>query len=360
MAKFKDLSGMRFGKLVVLEQAERSATGRIRWNCKCDCGNEHIVHTCHLNSGSITDCGCEKSKRTTERNLIHGDSRARLYNIWIKMRDRCSNPKNQDWELYGGKGVTVCDEWNTSYESFRTWSYENGYDDSKTIDRISSDGNYCPENCRWTTSKVQANNTSRNHFIEYHGEKLTIAEASERYNVPYGTLKRRISNYGWPIEKAIETPVIKQEDKEMANKMLELVDLYKELLDRKEELAEQTKANNKEIETIKNELTQMMIEEECASVSRNGYKYSLQEKVIYSKRSEEDLAKNEVSFFDFLRDEGMGDIIKETVDSRTLSSTIKSMVEEVGELPEHFLDYINTYETMEISKRKETNSALKK
>lgn len=144
------------------------------------------------------------------------------------------------------------------------------------------------------------------------------------------------------------------------NKLLELVDLYKELLDKKEELADQTKANNKEIETIKSELTQMMIEEECASVSRNGFKYSLQEKVIYSKRSEEDLAQNETSFFDFLRDEGMGDIIKETVDSRTLSSTIKSMVEEVGELPEHFNAYINTYETMDISKRKETNKALKK
>lgn len=144
------------------------------------------------------------------------------------------------------------------------------------------------------------------------------------------------------------------------NKLLELVDLYKELLDRKEELADQTKANNKEIEDVKKDLTQMMIDEECASVSRNGFKYSLQEKVIYSKRSEEDLAQNEVSFFDFLRDEGMGDIIKETVDSRTLSSTIKSLVEEVGELPEHFNDYINTYESMDISKRKETNKALKK
>ena len=144
------------------------------------------------------------------------------------------------------------------------------------------------------------------------------------------------------------------------NKLLEIVDLYKELLDKKEALAEETKANNKEIEAVKNDLTQMMIEEECASISRNGFKYSLQEKVIYSKRSEEDLAQNEVSFFDFLRDEGMGDIIKETVDSRTLSSTIKSMVEEVGELPEHFNDYINTYETMDISKRKETNKALKK
>ena len=144
------------------------------------------------------------------------------------------------------------------------------------------------------------------------------------------------------------------------NKLLEIIDLYKELLDKKEALAEQTKANNSEIEFVKKELTQMMVDEECASVSRGGFKYILQEKVVYQKRSEEDLAKNETPFFEFLRDEGMGDIIKETVDVRTLSSTIKSMVEEVGELPEHFLDYIRPYETLDIMKRKETNSAARK
>lgn len=143
------------------------------------------------------------------------------------------------------------------------------------------------------------------------------------------------------------------------NKILELVDLYKELLDKKDDLAEQTKANNAEIESIKNELTKMMVDEECASISRNGFKYILQEKVVYQKKSEEDLAQNEVSFFDFLRDEGMGDIIKETVDPRTLSSTIKSMVEEVEELPEHYNNYINIFEKMDIMKRKETNKALK-
>lgn len=144
------------------------------------------------------------------------------------------------------------------------------------------------------------------------------------------------------------------------NTLLELVDDYKELLDKKEDLAEQTKENNKAIEEMKKKLSDMMIAEECPSISRNGFKYSLQEKVIYSKKSEEDLANNEVSFFDFLREEGLGHLIKETVDSRTLSSAIKEVVEEVEELPEHYNDYINKYETYEISKRKETNATGKK
>lgn len=144
------------------------------------------------------------------------------------------------------------------------------------------------------------------------------------------------------------------------NALLELVDEYKELLDKKEDLADQTKENNKAIEEMKKKLSDMMIAEECPSISRNGFKYSLQEKVIYSKKSEEDLAQNETQFFDFLREEGLGHLIKETVDSRTLSSAIRDLVEEVDELPEHYNDYINTYETYEISKRKETNSAGKK
>ena len=141
--------------------------------------------------------------------------------------------------------------------------------------------------------------------------------------------------------------------------LLELVDKYKELLDRKESLAEQTKENNKELEDLKKELSAKMIEEECPTISRDGFRYTLQDKVTYNKKSEEDLSKLDVSFFDFLREEGLGDIIQETVNARTLSSTIKSLVEEVGELPEQYLDYINPYETYDIMKRKETNKAGK-
>lgn len=145
----------------------------------------------------------------------------------------------------------------------------------------------------------------------------------------------------------------------MEGKLLELVDLYKELRDKKDELAEQVKANNAELEYVTQQLAQQMIDDEVPNISRGGFKYILSNKVIYSKRNEADLAKNDMSFFDFLREEGLGDLIKETVDSRTLSSSINSLVEEVGELPEHYNDYITSYEKLDIQKRKDTSKAIK-
>lgn len=138
--------------------------------------------------------------------------------------------------------------------------------------------------------------------------------------------------------------------------ILELIDNYKELLDKKEALAEETKANNKEVEEAKNALSQAMIDAEMPKVSRNGFLYSLQDKTKYSKK-----AGDSEEFLGFLEQEGLGDIIKRTVDARTLSSTIGEVVEENnGELPEGYGEYINVYQYYDISKRKETNKTAKK
>lgn len=137
--------------------------------------------------------------------------------------------------------------------------------------------------------------------------------------------------------------------------ILKLIDDYKELLDKKDELAEQTKANNKLIEDARNELSQAMIDAEMPKVSRNGFLYSLQDKTKYNKK-----AGDSEEFFEFLEGEGLGDIIKRTVDARTLSSTISAVVEENdGELPEEYEDYISVYQYYDISKRKETNKTAK-
>lgn len=138
--------------------------------------------------------------------------------------------------------------------------------------------------------------------------------------------------------------------------ILELIDNYKELLDKKEALAEETKANNKEVEEARNALSQAMIDAEMPKVSRNGFLYSLQDKTKYSKK-----AGDSEEFLGFLEQEGLGDIIKRTVDARTLSSTIGEVVEENnGELPEGYGEYINVYQYYDISKRKETNKTAKK
>ena len=141
--------------------------------------------------------------------------------------------------------------------------------------------------------------------------------------------------------------------------LLKKIDEYKELLDKKDELSESTTANNKEIEECKKALSQIMIDEECPKVSRNGFLYSLQEKVRYSKKSEEDLAENDTAFFDVLRNEGLGDIIVETVNTRTLQSTMAAYVDENGALSEDLAECIKVYDTYDIAKRKETNKAAK-
>lgn len=141
--------------------------------------------------------------------------------------------------------------------------------------------------------------------------------------------------------------------------LLKKIDDYKALLDRKDELKEATTNNNKALEELKKEIAQMMIDEECPTISRNGFKYTLQEKIMYSKKAEEDLAGAGIEFFDVLRNEGLGDIIVETVNTRTLQSTMAAYVEEHGELSEELSECINIYDTYDIMKRKETNKAAK-
>lgn len=137
------------------------------------------------------------------------------------------------------------------------------------------------------------------------------------------------------------------------------IDQYKALLDRKEELADQTKENNAAIEELKQQIAQEMIDNESPVISRNGFRYSLQEKIQYSKKAEETLMEEGLDFFEVLRNEGLGDLIVETVNARTLSSSMKAYVEENGELSEDLARCINVYETYDIMKRKETNKAGK-
>lgn len=141
--------------------------------------------------------------------------------------------------------------------------------------------------------------------------------------------------------------------------LLEKIDAYKELLDRKDVLKEATTDNNKAIEELKKEIAQLMIDEECPTISRNGFKYSLQEKTMYSKKAEETLLAEGLEFLEVLRSEGFGELIVETVNARTLSSTLAAYVQENGALPEELAECINVYETYDIMKRKETNKAAK-
>lgn len=126
-----------------------------------------------------------------EANKTHGMRWSRIYRIWTLMNQRCKNQKLGYFDSYGGRGISVCEEWR-KFEVFAEWAMENGYQDDLSIDRIDVNGNYEPNNCKWSTALEQARNTRRNRFITINGELKTIAEWSELSGISYHTLKRRI------------------------------------------------------------------------------------------------------------------------------------------------------------------------
>ena len=140
--------------------------------------------------------------------LKHGQRHTKLYEVWLTMKQRCSNPKTESYRLYGGEGKSVCDEWLNDFQAFYTWSMAHGYSEGLSIERIDGNKGYSPDNCRWATQIEQANNTRRNHFITYADETHTIAEWARIRNLTYPALMHRIKR-GWNVEKALCTPLKK-------------------------------------------------------------------------------------------------------------------------------------------------------
>ena len=217
-SRFHDLSGNDFGMLHVNKWIGLAYNGQSIYECTCQCGNTYYTYSGILtrkNRGVIS-CGCIRQFHMKEISakthpIKHGDGHRgkhhRLFDIWGGMRQRCNNPNDRSYPNYGGRGIKVCDEWNnidTGYIAFKEWALSNGYSSKLTIDRIDVNGNYCPENCRWASDKLQLNNTRRNHYIQIGRYVFSVSIWAEIMGINTRTMFNRIK-YGWSDSDVVLT-----------------------------------------------------------------------------------------------------------------------------------------------------------
>lgn len=200
--------GQRFGRLVVESVIFRREHGHLKAPVVCDCGTHKFVGIAELSTGITRSCGCLVVEQISTLSYKHGGEGTVLYSVWHGMKVRCLNKNSENYRIYGGRGITVCDEWVNDFYSFKLWAVSNGYRKGLQIDREDVNGNYEPSNCRWVTSKLNCNNRRDNVFLEAFGERKTMKQWSEdeRCVVNYAALKKRVSSYMWSDISAITTP----------------------------------------------------------------------------------------------------------------------------------------------------------
>ncbi len=207
MSRLINLKGQTFGKLNVVMFAGKRGKNLL-WLCTCECGGQSIVLGGNLRRGLSKSCGCQRKIITSERKTTHGHANkgkeSSTYNVWLSMKGRTGNPANRAYKHYGGRGITMCDDWFNSFESFLRDMGERPAD--RSIDRIDNNQGYYKDNCRWATLKEQANNKRSNVLYEYDGKKLNLTQWANLLNISRESLSSRFK-YGWSIEKILGTPI---------------------------------------------------------------------------------------------------------------------------------------------------------
>lgn len=216
MGKLHDLTGQVFGRLTCIQRAGRSSKYNALWECECTCGNKVVVNSNNLIQSNTKSCGCIRHEILLQRVSSHNLSDTRLYEIWWGMKKRCFNPNCHAFKRYGQRGITICKEW-LDFKTFYDWALLNGYSKDLTIERINTNGNYEPGNCKWIILGKQVRNTRTNVLVTYQGETHCINEWAEILNIEKGTLWSRINRLGWDIEKAFNKPIRRTKNETVKN-----------------------------------------------------------------------------------------------------------------------------------------------
>ncbi len=209
MPSFIDRTGQKFGRWTVLHQGPHEGK-YVTWACRCACGTERAVRGARLAAGKSESCGCLHKEIQRERltgntiNATHGKTKTREFDIWRSMLQRCKNTNHAAYKNYGGRGIAVCPRWATSFENFieDMGTAPKGL----TLDRFDNNKGYTPENCRWVSMKVQANNRSSNRLITVKGVTKTITAWAEDLNTSDVAINSRIKR-GWSEEDAVTKPI---------------------------------------------------------------------------------------------------------------------------------------------------------
>lgn len=206
MAKFKNITGQKFGRLIALFYELKN--GLRYWHCKCDCGNFKKILASNLISGKSQSCGCLCKERIAAAHITHGMAKTRTHRCWNQMRQRCTNEKLRVFKHYGGRGIAVCERW----DSFENFLGDLGKCPSSqhSIERRNNDLGYFPANCYWATRKEQANNRRSSRYLTFQGDTLTMQQWVEKLGINQGTLSTRLNRHHWSVEKALSTPVRKK------------------------------------------------------------------------------------------------------------------------------------------------------
>lgn len=209
MKKPTNLSGQVFGKVTALRLADDYVKGKAKWLCQCECGNLTVAFACNLVRFHTTSCGCHKAANYLTMNLTHGATAGvgkndypRLYKTWRSMRQRCFDQNDPAFLFYGGRGITVCDQWS-DYATFAADMGEPG--PGLSLDRIDNDGPYAPGNCRWATRSEHARNKRSARLLTYNGETRSIVEWAEHLGIPRGPLALRVWR-GWDVDRIFSQP----------------------------------------------------------------------------------------------------------------------------------------------------------